>query len=58
MSRNLWIATFALSVAALMGGFVYALQLPSGEGGPLPLLIGAPFAILARVSWRRLRRTA
>lgn len=58
MSRSLWIATFALSIAVLSAGFVYAFQLPTGESGPLPLLIGVPFAILARISWQRLRRAA
>lgn len=54
-SRALWTASFALSIAGLIGGLIYTYALP-GERSNVPTLLAVPLAIIARISLGQMRK--
>ena len=54
--RTLWTASFALSIAGLVGGLLYTYALPIEDPSLIPTLMAVPLAIIARISLGQMRK--
>ena len=54
--RALWTASFALSIAGLVGGLIYTYAWPGEPTTNLPTLMAVPLAIIARISLGQMRK--
>ena len=54
--RALWTASFALSIAGMVGGLLYTYALPIEDPSLVPTLMAVPLAIIARISLAQMRK--